>query len=304
MPVLIPRRRFLHLAGTSLAASALPRALDAADAAPRKKRSLKKAIMGGTIGMKGSVLEKFQAVKDAGFEGVEPMSHMDTKEVVAALEATGLKAASVCCNTHWNLTLSHPSETTREKGLEGLKQALRDAKIYGATSVLLVPGTVSDGVTYEQCWQRSIAQIRKAIPLAEETGVRIAIENVWNNFITDHKEAVRYLDEINSPEVQWHFDIGNILWYGDPLDWIQALGPRIARLHLKEYSRDLAMKRGRGAGFGVQFLEGANNWPAIMKALDDVGYQGWGITEQPGGQTKDADALKEFSARLDRVLAG
>jgi hexulose-6-phosphate isomerase len=301
----MPRRRFLHLTGTALAAAgALPGALAAEDASPRKKRSIKKAIMGGTIGLKGSLLEKYQAIKAAGFEGVEPMSHMDTKEVVAALDSSGLKAASVCCSTHWNLTLSHPSETTREKGLEGLKQALRDAKTYGATSVLLVPGTARDGVSYEQCWQRSIEQIRKAIPLAEETGVKIAIENVWNDFITDHKEAVRYLDEINSPHVLWHFDIGNIIWYGDPLDWIKALGPRISRLHLKEYSRDLAMKKGRGAGFGVKFLEGANNWPAIMKALDDVGYQGWGITEQPGGQTKDADALKDFSTRVDQVLAG
>jgi L-ribulose-5-phosphate 3-epimerase len=305
MPAPMPRRHFLQLTATTLAAASLPLAASAAEeTVPKKKRSIRKAIMGGTIGLKGSVLEKYQAIQAAGFEGVEPMSHMDTKEVLSALEATGLKAASVCCNTHWNLTLSHPSETTREKGLEGLKQALRDAKIYGATSVLLVPGTARDGVTYEQCWQRSIEQIRKAIPLAEESGVKIAIENVWNDFITDPKEAVRYLDEINSPQVMWHFDIGNIIWYGDPLDWIKALGARISRLHLKEYSRDLAMKKGRGAGFGVQFLDGANNWPAIMKALDEVGYQGWGITEQPGGQTHDAAALQEFSARVDRILAG
>jgi len=159
-------------------------------------------------------------------------------------------------------------------------------------------------VSYEDCWLRSIAEIRKAIPVAEETGVKIAIENVWNNFITKPEQAAAYLDEINSPQVLWHFDIGNILWFGDPVDWIKALGPRISRLHLKEYSRDLAMKRGRGAGFGVKFMEGANNWPAIMKALDAVGYQGWGITEQPAGQTKDIEALQEFSARLDQVLAG
>ena len=298
----MPRRRFLHLAGTTLAiAGVLPRVFAAESGAPRKKRSIQKAIMWGTVRVKGSILEKMKLVKEAGFEGVEPNSHDNQNEVMAALDATGLKAASVCCNTHWNLTLSHPSETVREKGLEGLKQALRDAKAYGATSVLLVPGVARDGVSYEQCWQRSIEQIRKAIPLAEESGVKIAIENVWNDFITDHKEAVRYLDEINSPQVMWHFDIGNIIWYGDPIDWVKALGKRISRLHIKEFSRDLAMKKGRGAGFGAKFLEGANNWPAIMKALDEIGYESWGIAEQDGGSSPEG--LKDLSERMDRIFA-
>jgi hexulose-6-phosphate isomerase len=243
-----------------------------------------------------------QQVKDAGFEGVEPNSHMNQDEVVEAMEKTGLKAASVCCGTHWQLTLSHGSEEVREKGLEGLKQSIRDARRYGAGSVLLVPGVARGGVSYEQCWQRSIEQIRKAIPLAEESKVVIAIENVWNDFITKETEAVRYLDEINSPWVKWHFDIGNIIWYGEPIDWIKALGKRIHRLHLKEYSRDLAMKKGRGAGFGAKFLEGANNWPGIMKALDEVGYDGvWGIAEQGGGNSPEG--LKDLSTRIDKIFA-
>ncbi len=297
------RREFLQIAGAAATlAAVVPSALRAAEAAaPAKKRAIKKAIMWGTVGVKGSVLEKMKMVQAAGFTGVEPNSHMDQKEVVAALEATGLKAASVCCGTHWNLTLSHPSETTREKGLEGLKQSLRDAKAYGATSVLLVPGVARDGVTYEQCWERSIAQIRKAIPLAEECGAKIAIENVWNDFITKETEAVRYLDEINSPHVAWHFDIGNIIHFGDPIAWIKALGQRIARLHIKEFSRDLAMKKNRGAGFGAKFLEGANDWPGIMKALDEVGYDGWGIAEQGGGGSPEG--LKDLSDRMDRIFA-
>ena len=300
------RREFLKLSTTVAAATAFPlRLLQAADnapAAPRTKRNLKKAIMWGTVGVKGSVLEKMRLVKEAGFEGVEPDSHMSQDEVVEALDQTGLKAASVCCNTHWNLTLSHPAENIREKGLEGLRQTLRDAKRYGAGSVLLVAGTVNKQVTYEECWTRSIAQIRKAIPLAEELGVVIAIENVWNDFITKEDEAVRYLEEINSPMVKWHFDIGNIIWYGDPIDWIKKLGKRISRLHIKEYSRDLAMKRNRGAGFGAKFLEGANNWPGIMKALDEVGYEGgWGIAEQGGGNSPEG--LKDLSDRMDKMFA-
>ncbi|MEW6160783.1 MAG: sugar phosphate isomerase/epimerase, partial [Verrucomicrobiota bacterium] len=95
--------------------------------------------------------------------------------------------------------------------------------------------------------------------------------------------------------------IGNIIYFEDPVDWIKALGKRIARLHIKEFSRDLAMKRGRGAGFAAKFLEGANNWPAIMKALDEVGYDGWGIAEQGGGDS--LDGLKDLSARMDKIFA-
>jgi hexulose-6-phosphate isomerase len=304
MNTTLPRRRFVQLAALASTAAAFAPALGAAEkeAAPKKARDIQKAIMWGTVGVKGSTMEKMQLVKEAGFEGVEPNSHMNQDEVVAALEKTGLKAASVCCSTHWNLTLSHGSESVREKGLEGLKQSLRDAKRYGATSILLVPGVARDGVSYEQCWQRSIEQIRKAIPVAEECGAVISIENVWNDFITKEDEAARYLDEINSPWVKWHFDIGNIIWYGDPIEWIKKLGKRIHRLHIKEYSRDLAMKKGKWAGFNAKFQEGANNWPGIMKALDDAGYEGgWGIAEQGGGGSPEG--LKDLSDRMTKMFA-
>lgn len=257
--------------------------------------------MYSTIGVKGSVLEKFRAVKEAGFEGVEPMGGMDQKDVIAALKETGLQAASVCCHSHWAKPLSDPNPETRRIGLEGLLLSLRDAKAYGASSVLLVPGVARDGVSYQQCWDRSITEIRKAIPLAQELGVKISIENVWNDFIIKASEAVRYIDEINSPHVAWHFDIGNIIYYADPVEWIQALGKRIAMLHIKEYSRDLAMKKGRGAGFSAKFLEGANNWPAIMKALDEIGYTGWGIAEQGGGDSPAG--LKDLATRMDTMFA-
>ena len=297
------RRDFVRLTTTTaaLASTFGPLSVVAADPAP--SRAIKKAIMWGSLAVKGSVLEKMQAAKIAGFEGVEPMSHMAQADVLAALQATGLKAASVCCSTHWNETLSDPNPGTRERGLEGLKQSLRDAKHYGAGSVLLVAGVVNKRVTYEECWTRSIEQIRKAIPLAEELGVAIAIENVWNDFITKEEEALRYLTEINSPLVKWHFDIGNIIWYGDPIAWIQKLGKRISRLHIKEYSRDLAMRKGdKWSGFGAAFLEGANNWKGIMKALDEVGYEGgWGIAEQGGGGSPEG--LKELATRMDKMFA-
>jgi L-ribulose-5-phosphate 3-epimerase len=288
------RRDMLKLGGGALAAAAMGNVAFAAPS-PEKKRKIHKAIMYGTLTFKGSVLEQFQAVKAAGFEGVEPMSHMKQDEVLAALEKTGLKAASVCCNTHWSKPLSDPDETKRREGREGLQRALQDAKQYGATSVLLVPGVVNDKVSYDECFKRSVAEIRQMLPVAEETKVKIAIENVWNNFITKPEQAKEFMDAIDSPLVGWHFDIGNVLRYGAPEDWIPVLGKRILKLHIKEFSK--------GKQFNVKLLEGDNKWPAIMKALDDVGYDGWGISEQPGAQSKDADALKDLSERMDRAFA-
>jgi hexulose-6-phosphate isomerase len=292
MAHLLTRRDFLKTSTGAVAATAFGMAGHAAD---DKKRSIQKAIMYATIGYKGTVLEKFKAVKEAGFAGVEPMSHMKQDEVLKALEETGLKAASVCCDTHWGKPLSHPDEKVRQEGLEGLQQALKDAKKYGATSVLLVPGRVTKDVSYDDCFKRSVAEIKKAVPLAGELGVKIAIENVWNDFITKPEQAKDFLAAIDSPQVGWHFDIGNVLRYGKPEEWIPALGKRILKLHIKEYSQ---FKK-----FDVQFFEGDNNWPAIMKALDAVGYEGWGISEQPGKQSADAAALKDLGQRMDKIFA-
>ncbi len=288
------RREFLKLGGALAAAAISPIAAGADQ--PAKKRKIQKAVMYATIGFKGSVLEKFKALQTAGFAGVEPMSHMNQEEVLNALHETGLKAASVCCDTHWAKPLSHPDEKVRQLGREGLQRALQDAQRYGASSVLLVPGRVNKEVSYDDCFKRSVAEIRQVLPVAKDTGVKIAVENVWNDFITKPEQAVAFLDAINSPLVGWHFDIGNVIRYGAPEDWIPVLGKRILKLHIKEFTRGAKQ-------FGVQFFEGDNKWPAIMKALDAVGYEGWGISEQPGNQSKDAAALKNLSERMDKIFA-
>ena len=294
------RRQFIQSTTTVLGATAFGAPLFAAD--EKSKRQIKKAIMWSTIGYKGSVMEKCRAVKAAGFEGVELMSHMNQDEVMRALDDTGLKAASVCGALHWDKPLSSPDEKVRAEGLEGLKQALRDAKRYGATSVLLVPGVARGGVTYEQCWDRSIAEIRKAIPVCEETGVKIAVENVWNDFLMKPEQAKQYLEAINNPWVGFHFDIGNHVKFGPSEEWIKVLGKQILKLHIKDYSTK-PNADGKAPGFNVKLLEGDNKWPVIMGELDKIGYTGWAITEQPGDQTKDAASLKEFSERLSRLLA-
>src|SRR5882672_2408593 len=163
------RRDFLTVGGGLLALSALaPGALRAQEKSPAAKRSIKKGIMWATVGVKGSVLEKMQAIKEAGFDGVEMMSHMDQDEVLRARDQTGLIIPSVCGAHHWAKPLSHPDPKIRAEGLEALKQTLRDGKRYGASSVLLVAAVVNQGVPYDEAYARSQTEIRKAIPLAEE----------------------------------------------------------------------------------------------------------------------------------------
>jgi hexulose-6-phosphate isomerase len=286
------RRDFFRTAALACASAAT------VTAAPRK---IRKALMWDTLKVPGSVMEKCQALRAAGFEGVEPMSHMSQQEVLDALKTSGLAAASVCCSTHWKKPLSDPDAQVREEGLRGLTQALHDAKAYGATSVLLVPAVVNKNVSYDAAYKRSQEEIRKALPAARELGVKIAVENVWNQFLLSPLEAARYIDEFESPAIGWHFDIGNVLNYGFPEQWIRILGKRIQKLHVKEFSRAMRDKTGPSSGFKANFLEGDNDWPAIMKALDDIGYTGWGIAEQHGADSPEG--LKDLSQRMDRIFA-
>lgn len=286
------RRRFL-LTGSLLAGAAQI-------ARPATERKIRKAIMYETVKVDGPVLQKFQAVKGAGLEGIEPSSHMNQNEVLDALKTSGLTAASVCCSTHWKKPLSDPNPSVRSEGVRGLEQALHDAKAYGATSVLLVPAVVNKQVSYADAYTRSQEQIRKVLPLAQELGVKIAIENVWNQFLLSPLEAARYIDEFNSPAIGWHFDVGNIINYGWPEQWIRILGKRIQKLHIKEYSRAKRDKAGPYAGFDVKYLEGDNDWPAVMKALDEVGYNGWAIAEPADRSPQN---LNDLSDRMDRILS-
>ncbi|MBE3087318.1 MAG: sugar phosphate isomerase/epimerase [Bacteroidetes bacterium] len=264
-------------------------------------RTLKRGIMWGSIGVGETIFEKFQLAKQAGFEGVEPMSHLDRNEVLKARDATGLSIPSVCGSLHGKLPLSHPDPKIREEGLAGLKVTLEDAKAYGADTVLLVPGRVSDTVSYDDCWKRSVEEIRKVIPLAEKLNVNIAIENVWNNFLLSPMEAANYVDQFQTPIIRFYFDCGNVLVYGWPEQWIKILGKRIAKVHIKEFSRKIADTQGKSAGFKVNLQEGDVNWPLVMKALDDIGYNGWTTIEQPGGNTPEG--LKDLCDRLKNIQA-
>ena len=273
--------------------------------APAKKRSLKKGYMLNTFPDKDlPLVEQFKMLRKAGFDGVEPPSHLDQEEVLRARDASGLEIPSVSCGVHSRM-LSEANATKRAEGVEGVKQALRNAKRYGASSVLVVPGTVSAGTSYAQAYERTQSELRKITPLAEELGVKMAFENVWNHFLLSPMEAARFVDEFKSSGVGWHFDVGNAIYLGWPEQWIRILGKRIQKLHIKEYSRKKRDNEGLRAGFAVEYLEGDNDWPAVMKAVDEIGYQGWGIAEPawvPSG-VEPATRLAQIAQKMDAIFA-
>jgi L-ribulose-5-phosphate 3-epimerase len=300
------RRDFLKTAGAAVAAAGVAQMGAfgfAADKAPATKTAgMKKAVKYGMIQAGDTVKEKFQLLKDLGFDGVEmdSPSKLDRDEVLRARDEVGLPIHGVVDSVHWRDTLSHPDPAVRQRGLEGLQTALRDSKYYGGTTVLLVPAVVNKEVSYADAYTRSQAEIRKALPLANELGIKIALENVWNNFLLSPLEEARYIDELDSPMVGAYFDVGNVLRYGWPEHWITTLGKRILKLDIKEFSRKKQNDEGLGKGFDVELLEGDCDWPAVMAALRQIGYSGWATAEIPGG---GRDRLAAIAQRMDRIFA-
>jgi hexulose-6-phosphate isomerase len=296
-------RRHVLLASLALTAASRVTASAAAPAPRPRARKLRKALGIGMIGAGASLRDKFLLARDCGFAGIEMDGPSGPAHdvVLAARDASGLAIPSVVDSVHWQHSLGDPDPAVRARGREGLEAALRDAKAYGASSVLLVPAVVDKARPYDLAWKHSLEELRAVVPLAVELGVKIAIENVWNNFILSPLEANRYLDELASEHVGWHLDLGNLLIYGWPEQWTRILGPRVLQLHIKEFSRAKMDAEGRWKGFSVELGDGDNDWPAILQALDDIAYDGWAIAEVGGG---DEARLRDVSARMDRCFGG
>ena len=298
----IDRRAFLCstlTSGIALASGVLPRSANATLLAPEKKPQLKLAVKYDMIQIDGPIEKKFELIQSLGFQGVEmnSPSNINKDEVLKARDKTGIVIHGVIDSVHWKQPLSDPDEKVRAKGLAALKIALQDAKLYGADTVLLVPGVVNKDVTYEQCWQRSSAEVRKAIPIAEKNNVKIAIEVVWNNFITTPEQLIEYVDQFQSPYVGAYFDCSNMIKYGVKSgDWIRKLGKRMLKFDFKGFSKTKFQNKENP---WVPIGEGDEDWPDILKALAEVGYNGWATAEVKGG---GRERLQEIAERMKRVL--
>jgi L-ribulose-5-phosphate 3-epimerase len=296
------RHTFLRLGAGALASVALssPGAL----ARPRPtKAKFKKSLKIGMVEGSASLLDKFKLLKSLGFDGVEldSPSPLDRREVLDAQAATGLLVPGVVCSEHWKSPLSNPDAAVRAKCADAMRVALEDCRAVGGTTVLLVPAVVNADVSYADAYARSQAEIKKLLPAAKKVGVKIAIENVWNNFLLSPLEAARYIDEFRHDMIGWYFDVGNIVRYGFPDQWVRTLGKRILKVDIKEYSRKLAEEKGLWKGFDAELTEGDCNWPRVMQALTDIGYtQGWGSAEVPGG---GPDRLRKIAEGMDKINA-
>ena len=296
-----PNRRTV-LAGLASAPLFMNLKAHSADSPMRGK--LKKCCKIGMVGEGETLVEKFQLLKDVGFDGVEMdgPSGYDWKEVVDAKIEVGFEVPGVVCSTHWSKPLSDPKPEVRAEGVAGLEAALRDARLFGASTVLLVPGVCNGNVSYKDAWERSTHELAAVLPLARELDVKIALENVWNDFITDAKEAARYLDQFKGEHLGWYFDVGNIVRYDDPVNWVRTLGERIIKLDIKDYSRAKMEAEGVWKGFDCKIgaPESSAGWAEVMAALAEVGYEGWGSAEVGGG---GRERLAEISKNMDDVFS-
>ncbi|MFZ4628958.1 MAG: sugar phosphate isomerase/epimerase family protein [Blastocatellia bacterium] len=297
--MMISRRDFARNTALGLTAAALPTSWGAgAMDAPGQPRAggLKKGVLISMLPKQLSYYDRFQLAREVGFEGVEMQTVADPKEAETIREASvkaGLPIHSVMNSDHWRFPLSDPDPEVVRKCVAGMETSLRNAKLWGADTVLLVPAVVTPKTTIPQAWQRSQAEIRKMIPLAKELGVIIGVEEVWNKFLLTPYEHARYVDELKSPWVNAYFDVGNIVMYGYPQEWIRVLGKRIGKIHLKDFKTDNRQF--------VPLREGSIDWPEVRRAIGEIGFQGYLTVELPGG---DEAYLREVSRRVDQILAG
>jgi len=287
------------------------------------RTTLHKAMIGNPVE------DTLAAWKQAGFEGMESgrwdISPQDAAAARRVAEKLGMRLHSVLFG--WaNFNSSDSGQIARD--LANVETALKAAQAYGAATVLLVPCRVG-GIPIPECWefdidldektghvQRVVAgdnskyrayieaqnlatdmsrkAVQKLIPVAEKAGVIIALENVWNNLWVLPKLQAQWVASFQSPWVRAYFDIGNHVKYAPPQEWIHTLGKLIVKCHVKDFKLDAD---GHGGTF-VHPRDGSINWPAVRKALDDVGYNGW-LSIEDGGLP-----LEEFNRRFDLILAG
>lgn len=296
------RRHFLSTGAAFLGAALLP-ATAAGQAAPGGRR-IRIAVKYEMITGAATVLERFKIAKEAGYEGIEPNSPIDEKvlaEMAAASRETGILIPGLVC-AGGGRNMGSPDEAKRLEGVETMKTSLRQAKALGATTVLMYPGMVNKDLPYMDVYRALVKSTLEVLPVVHETGVKIALENVWNNIFMSPLEAVHFLDEVNDPGVGWFLDLGNIARYGWPDHWVKALGKeRIFKLDIKGYSTSRHMKEGPGAGFKVEIGEDEIDWKAVMKAIDETGYDGgWISAEVSGG---DVNRLRTVREQIARILA-
>lgn len=258
-------------------------------------------------------LEKVLAVSsDAGYAAVElnvyaPGGIGFTLETTAAeAEAIGrmarnynIELRSLSTGLMGRSPLSSEDASLREQGCGVVRKQLELAKLLGIDTVLVVPGVVNPGTSYDQCYERSQRELLVLAEEAQKQGVNIGVENVWNKFLLSPLEMARYIDEIGSPNVGAYFDVGNVLLFGFPEQWIRILGSRILKVHVKDFKTAV----GNGNGF-VPLLAGDVNWAAVRSALQEIGYADTLTAELTAYSADPHQLIYDTSRHLDVIIGG
>ena len=238
-----------------------------------------------------SLAQCFELAKDAGFDGVEinfalegefsaESSDAEIKAVGELAKKTGIAISGICSFLYWPYALTHNDPARRKRGLELGLRMIEAAQMVGTENVLVVPGCVYapwlpeyEPVPNDVCETRAKEAVKQMIPAAEKAGVYLNMENIFaNGFLFSPQEMNAFVDSFASDRVQIHFDTGNIMQYQFPEHWIPMLGKRIKNIHFKEWDK-------RTHEFNLHtfrtLLDGTTNWPAVISALDAIGYRGY-----------------------------
>src|SRR5947199_4087801 len=254
--MLMTRRDFLQSSLAAAGAAGLP--------LPKAPLAIKKGLVFDMVPGNLPYADRFKLVRDAGFQVVQALTEPDQRkaeDMKTAADAATIRIDSVMNVDHWRYPLSSSDPAVVEKSLAGMRTSLQNAKLWGSDAVLLVPAVVNPQTSYRDAWSRSQKEIRKLLPLAEELKIVIAIEEVWNKFLLSPLEMSAYIKEFQSPWIQAWFDVGNVLLYGYPQDWIRTLGKSIAKVHLKDFKR-------RENGYEwVNLGDGDVDWEAVREAF-------------------------------------
>ena len=253
--------------------------------------------------------------KKAGFDGFEPAFNengpismesgdAELREYKAMAEDIGIELSSLASGLYWSYPLSSNDPAIRAKSADIVKRQLKAASALGVDCILVVPGAVGADfipglvpVPYDVAYDRALEGLRELAPYAEDVGVTIGVENVWNKFLLSPLEMRNFIDAVGSPRVQAYFDIGNVILTGYPEHWISILGERIARCHCKDFRRSV------GTIFGfVDLLAGDVDYPAVMDALRKVGYDGYITAEMGAYQHYSDQIVYNTSAAMDRIF--
>jgi len=263
-----------------------------------------------------SISECISLAKDAGFEGIElslnesgelglQTTEKEVREIQSQLEEAGLEICGLATGLYWDYSMTSESIEKREKAMDVCKKQLELAALFCVDTILVIPGAVgvdfipgSEVVEYDRAYDRALEAIGKLAIDAKNNGVNIGIENVWNKFLLSPLEMKTFIDAIGSEYVGSYFDVGNTVQNGYPEHWIKILGHRIKKVHFKDYRR----QAGGLHGF-VDLLAGDVNYPAVISALQDIGYNNYVTAEMIPPYTHHANQIiYNTSAAMDAIL--